>query len=169
MSTIHLSFDVQKPLEEVWEFGLQTERIPEWQFDIAGVDEVQGSIHSPGYAYTLIYRIAGRDLRSPVQVTRFEPPTLIETSGRTPIGGVFCSTSRMQAAAQGTRVDWQMEYQLPLGIIGRFLDWLIFRRAFRETVRKYNENFKAIAEGRPAPHAAVSVKPKGASNVPKQG
>ena len=161
MSTINLTFDVQKPISEVWQFGLDTSRIPEWQFDIAAVKGANGPIQGVGYAYTLVYRMWGKDFDSPVQVTRFEPPETMETSGRTPIGGFFRSTTHMRAIELGTRVEWQMNYQLPLGLVGRLLDFLIFRKAFENTVRKYNDNFKAVLEGRQPPHQTLSEKKTG--------
>lgn len=158
MSTIKLSFEVDKPLSEVWQFGVDSSRIPEWQFDISAVRGASEPIQGVGYSYILIYRIWGRAFDSPVHITRFEPPQLLETSGRTPIGGFFRSTTQMQPAGSGTHVDWQMEYQLPLGIFGKMLDFLLFRKAFERTVRKYNDNFKAVAEGRQPPHQTVSGK-----------
>ncbi len=155
MSTINLTFDVEKPLAEVWQFGLDASRIPQWQFDISAVKGTTGAIQGVGYAYTLVYHMWGRDFDSPVQVTRFEPPGTMETSGRTPIGGFFRSTTHMLPVGSGTRVEWQMNYQLPLGLIGRLLDVLIFRKAFEQTVRKYNDNFKALIEGRQPPHPTV--------------
>jgi hypothetical protein len=58
----------------------------------------------------------------------------------------------------GTHIDWQMEYHLPLGFIGKALDFLLFRKAFASTVQKYNENFKVVVEGRQPPHQTVSGK-----------
>jgi uncharacterized membrane protein len=157
---IKLSFDVSKPLSEVWEFGLDSNRIPDWQFDISSVKSANAAIQGVGDAYTLVYHMWRRDFDRPVQITRFEPPHIMETSGRTPIGGLFRSTTQMQATASGTHVDWQMDYQLPFGLIGKALDLLIFRKAFENTVRKYNDNFKALAEGRHAPHQTIRGKDK---------
>ncbi len=155
MSTIILEFDVDKPLSEVWQFGLDSKRIPEWQFDISEVKEVTGPITGAGYAYTLVYQMWGKHFDSPVRVTRFEPPNMIETSGKTPIGGFFRSTTQMQAVEPGTHVTWQMEYQLPLGVIGKLLDFLVFRKAFENTVKKYIDNYKAVLKGQPPPHPTI--------------
>ncbi len=158
MATIKLGFDVDKPLSEVWQFGLDSARIPEWQFDISAVKDVSGPVAGIGHAYTLVYRMWGRDFDSPVQVTRFEPPHSIETSGKTPIGGVFRSMTHMQGSGSRTLIEWQMDYQLPFGFIGKLLDFLVFRKAFENTVRKYNDNFKALVEGRRPPHPTISEK-----------
>ncbi len=155
MSIINLDFNVGKPLPEVWQFGLDSQRIPEWQFDISEVKEVAGPITGVGHAYTLVYQMWGKRFDSPVRVTRFEPPHTIETSGKTPIGGFFRSTTHMDEIGTGTHIEWQMEYQLPLGLIGKLLDFLIFRKAFESTVRKYNDNYKAILEGQPPPHQTI--------------
>lgn len=158
MSTIILEFDIDKPLSDVWHFGLDSKRIPEWQYDISSVKDITGPIEGVGHAYTLVYRMWGRDFDSPVQITRFEPPHTLETSGKTPIGGFFRSTTHMHEFESGTHVQWQMEYQLPFGLIGKLLDYLIFRKAFENTVRKYNNNFKAVVEGRQPLHKPVSQK-----------
>lgn len=158
MSIINREFNVDKPLSEVWQFGLDSKRIPKWQYDISAVKNTTDPIAGVGQAYTLVYRMWGRYFDSPVQITRFEPPQTIETSGKTPIGGFYRSTTHMQAVGAGTHVGWQMEYQLPLGFIGKILDFLIFRKAFENTVRKYNDNFKAVVEGKLPPHQTVRGK-----------
>jgi uncharacterized membrane protein len=160
MPIINLEFNVDKPLAEVWQFGLDSKRIPEWQYDISAVKNTTGPIAGVGQAYTLVYRMWGRDFDSPVQITRFEPAQTIETSGKIPIGGFFHSTTHMQAVGAGNYIEWQMEYQLPLGFIGKFLDFLIFQKAFENTVSKYNDNFKAVIEGKQPPHQTVSGKLK---------
>jgi uncharacterized membrane protein len=39
-----------------------------------------------------------------------------------------------------------MEYELPGWFIGKIMDAVLFHRAFERTVRKYNANFKTLAE-----------------------
>jgi len=155
VTQINLTFKVDASLQQVWEFGLLPARIPDWQFDILAVRDAPEQICAAGQSYTLVYRRFGRDLPSRVTVSRYEPPTTVQTEGKTPLGGYFRSTTCMQPDGGGTRVDWSMDYRLPGGPLGGLLDALIFRRAFEQTVRKYNENFKAVIEGRPAPHPPI--------------
>jgi uncharacterized membrane protein len=148
MGCIKLDFDVNAPVEQVWEFGLQAERIPEWQFDVVAVKGITGPIDHQGVKYTLVYKKAGRLLDSPVEVSRFEPENwTIETTGRTPLGGFFRSRTIMKSTGKtGTHVDWTMDYRLPGWFIGVLMDKLLFEKAFQRTVQKYNENFKMQAE-----------------------
>lgn len=145
---IELDFDVAAPVEHVWSFGLQVERIPEWQFDVVAVKGIDGSIDRKGTTYTLVYKKAGILLNSPVEVSRFEPENLtIETTGRTPLGGYFRSCTAMRRIGQQmTHVDWVMDYRLPGWVIGVLMDRLLFQWAFRRTVQQYNKNFKRLAE-----------------------
>jgi uncharacterized membrane protein len=145
---IKLDFTVAAPVEYVWSFGLQVERIPEWQFDVVAVKGVDGSLDREGTTYTLVYKKAGVLLNSPVEVSRYEPENLtIETTGQTPLGGYFRSCTTMRRIGQQmTHVDWVMDYRLPGWIIGVLMDRLLFQWAFRRTVQQYNKNFKRLAE-----------------------
>lgn len=148
MSKIELEFHVRAPVEAVWEFGLQAEKIPRWQYDVVEVKGIAGPIDRAGKTYTLVYKKAGRLLESPVEVSRFEPENrIIETTGLTPLGGYFRSKTAMEAAGAGaTHVKWEMDYRLPGWFMGVLLDKLLFKRAFKRTVEKYNENFKDAIE-----------------------
>jgi hypothetical protein len=50
-----------------------------------------------------------------------------------------------------------MYYRLPGGPLGTLMDRLLFRAAFARTVREYNENFAALAEGRSPPHRLAAM------------
>ncbi|HEY8500147.1 MAG TPA: SRPBCC family protein [Clostridia bacterium] len=148
MGFIKLYFTVAAPVEHVWSFGLQTEKIPEWQFDVVAVKGISGPINRKGTKYILVYKKAGILLSSPVEVSRFEPENLtVETTGKTPLGGYFKSCTKMRRInEQMTHVDWVMDYRLPGWILGALMDKLLFEWAFRKTVQKYNKNFKMLAE-----------------------
>lgn len=148
MGFIKLDFTVAAPVEHVWNFGLQAEKIPEWQFDVVAVKGISGSIDRKGTKYNLVYKKAGILLSSPVEVSRFEPEKLtIETTGQTPLGGYFKSCTTMRRInEQMTHVDWIMDYKFPGWVLGGLMDRLLFEWAFRKTVQKYNNNFKSLAE-----------------------
>ena len=148
MGYIKLDFYVNVAIKEVWLFGLQAEKIPLWQFDVVRVKGITGTIDRAGTKYTLVYKKAGRLLESPVQVSRFEPENYtIETTGITPMGGFFKSTTVMEKSSDTiTHIKWDMIYRLPGWFIGVLLDKLLFERAFKMTVEKYNFNFKNIIE-----------------------
>ena len=155
MGHIRLTFHVNAPLERVAALYRDVERVPDWQYDILEVKDVSGPLDRVDASYTLVYWRLGRRLPQRMEITRYEPLALMQQTANTPLGGRMTSTTRLEPAAGGTDVHWEMDYRLPGGPLGELLDRLLFRRAFARTVREYNENFAALAEGRTPPHEPV--------------
>ncbi|WP_062196161.1 SRPBCC family protein [Anaerolinea thermolimosa] len=151
---IRLNFHINAPIERVATLYQQIERIPEWQYDILEVKDVDGPLRL-GAAYTMVYWRMGRRLEQRMTVTRYEPPSVMQQTANTPLGGVMTSTTHLQPSEGGTDVRWQMEYRLPGGLLGSILDKLLFRAAFERTVTQYNANFKALAEGTELPYKPI--------------
>lgn len=85
----------------------------------------------------------------------------MQQTANTPLGGRMTSTTHLQPSADGgTDVSWQMEYRLPGGFLGSILDKLLFRAAFERTVKQYNENFRARAEGAKLPYEPIQGRVK---------
>lgn len=155
MGTIHLSFHINAPIERVATLYQQIERIPEWQYDILEVKDVDGPLRV-GASYTMVYWRMGRRLEQRMVVTQYDPPRVMQQTANTPLGGRMTSTTHLQSSSDGgTDVRWQMEYYLPGGFLGVVLDRLLFRAAFERTVKQYNENFKALAEGTEPPYKPI--------------
>lgn len=165
MGTISLNFHVNAPVERVAMLYQQLERIPEWQYDILEVKNVSGPPDHVGASYTLVYWRMGRPLEQRMVVTQYDPPRVMQQTANTPLGGRMTSTTRLQASDGGTDISWQMEYRLPGGFLGVLLDKVLFRVAFERTVKQYNENFKALAEGAVPPHEPV----RGRGSIVKEG
>lgn len=155
MGIIHLNFHINAPVERVATLYQQIERIPEWQYDILEVRDIDGPLNRVGASYTLVYWRMGRRLEQRMVVTQYDPPRVMQQTANTPLGGVMTSTTHLRPSNSGTDVSWQMEYRLPGGFLGNILDKLLFRVAFERTVKRYNENFKALAEGTELPYKPI--------------
>lgn len=155
MGTIHLNFHINAPIERVAMLYQQIERIPEWQYDILEVKDIDGPLGRVGASYTMVYWRMGRRLEQRMVVTQYDPPKVMQQTANTPLGGHMTSTTHLQPSDGGTDVSWQMEYCLPGGFLGVVLDKLLFRAAFERTVEQYNENFKALAEGTEPPYEPI--------------
>ncbi len=149
MGAIHMNFYVEAPLKQVWNFGLDPAHISEWQPNIVTVTDVSPAGRAParGTTYNLIYRcgIIFRR-RSPVEVIHVEPLKMVETLGHMPLGGVSISRTQMWSDGSGTSVQYRLDYRLPGGFLGRWLDRLIFQPSFKRYVRRMTENYKRCAE-----------------------
>ncbi len=146
MGQIKMHFFINAPLEQVWRFGLDQGRMPEWQPNIVRVKKsgLFKSLSKP--SYTLVYKLGFFEVESPIDIVDLLPYELVRTRGRTPIGGEFTACTKMKAVETGTIVDYHMDYQLPGGFLGRSLDRLIFNKGFENYVRRTNAAYKALAE-----------------------
>ncbi len=148
MGAIRTNFYVEAPLEQVWAFALDPERIPEWQPKIAAIKDVfpPGRAPARGTSYTLVYRFGIFRRRSPVEILHVEPLKMVETLGRIPLGGVSITRTQMWPDGPGTSVQYRLDYRLPGGFLGRWLDRLIFQPSFERDTRRANANYKRCAE-----------------------
>jgi Polyketide cyclase / dehydrase and lipid transport. len=70
----------------------------------------------------------------------------MEVAGTTPGGGKARYTVRNEAAGNGTDGTFEMEYELPGGLIGDLANKLFMERALERQMRHSNENLKALCE-----------------------
>lgn len=142
VNTIHIDASP----ERVFEYGLNAERLPEWNATFAEVKDISGPLDRVGASYTSVLKIAGRRLESRWEVTRFEKPTYFEMAGTAPGGGRATVITRNEPADGGTKSTVELDYELPGGFLGGFVNKLFVERAIERDVKHTSENFKAIVE-----------------------
>ena len=72
MINIEKSIVVNKPVEEVFAFVSDGSRAPGWQ---GGLEAVEGQGNAVGEQYTEVRKFMGREMRSVLEITAFEPPS----------------------------------------------------------------------------------------------
>jgi ligand-binding SRPBCC domain-containing protein len=81
-----------------------------------------------------------------IEITRMEPPHCFEDKM---LKGAFKSMKHIhsfETAGEGTRMTDHFEYVVPLGILGRFVDWLFLKQYMTKFLEKRNAVLKAFAE-----------------------
>ncbi len=147
MGAIHINYYIEAPVERVWAIGLDLERIPEWQPNVTRVKNVQPpGPPARGTSYTLVRRYGFFRSNSPVEIIHVEPLKVVDTVGRTPLGGVFISRTQMWPDGDGTSVQYRMDYRLPGGFLGRWLERLVLQASFERHARQRSANYKRCAE-----------------------
>jgi uncharacterized protein YndB with AHSA1/START domain len=123
------SIFVERPIEEVFGYLTDLERVPEWQTNVLFL-QLQGSGGlRPGAQLVELRKFLGRKVESVVLVTEYEPPhryTIRVQSGPIPfeISNVFSESGG------GTRIDATVE-----GEPGRFfglVEWRVVKAVERE-------------------------------------
>jgi coenzyme Q-binding protein COQ10 len=146
MGHVRMTAHVDVAPEQVFEFGANAERTPEYHTSIIEVKDVSGPLDTVGAGYTAAMKIAGRVYEGRWEVTRVEKPRVVELKGILPGGGTATLIQRFAAAAGGTDCTVDMEYELPGGIIGGLANKLFVEGAIERDVRHSMENFKALLE-----------------------
>jgi uncharacterized protein YndB with AHSA1/START domain len=100
-----------------------------------------------GQTFHWIIRIAGRDLETDWVVAEFEPPRLVTYEVTAPREGRLLMKQRvLDAGDGGSRVELEVEYDLPGGFIGEVLDRLLAERRNEEAVERSLHNLKDLVE-----------------------
>jgi len=146
MGHIRDTFHIDAPLDVCWDIGTDASRQPEWSEGVLEVKDVTGRLDHVGAGYTRVFRVAGRHLEARFEVVRVEPLHFMEVTGTTPGGGRARYTVRNEAAGTGTDGTFEMEYELPGGLIGGLANKLFMERALERQMRHSNENLKALCE-----------------------
>ena len=146
MGHVRMTAHVDVAPEQVFAFGVDAERTPEYHTSIVEVKDVSGLLDTVGAGYTAVMKIAGRKLDARWEVARVEKPRLLELKGATPGGGTAAFTMQYAQVADGTEITVDCEYELPGGFVGGVADKLFAERAVEREFKHSMENFKAIVE-----------------------
>lgn len=152
MGDVKYTYRIDAPPERVFDFGLITERFPEWNASLNEVKDISGPLDRVGATYTALMRVGGRPLETRWEVVRFERPSYFELKGTTP-GGSARQISRLEPIGAGTEVFFELHYELPGGFLGQFADKLFVERAIERDVKHSADNYKAIVEAEVLVHA----------------
>lgn len=122
------SIVVERPIEEVFAYLTDLERVPEWQTNVLFLQLQSGSLR-PGAQLVELRKFLGRKIESVVEVTEYDPPhryTIKTQSGPIP----FEISNVLSESGGGTRIDAAVE-----GEPGRFfglIEWRVVKAVERE-------------------------------------
>ena len=136
MPSVRVTELVDAPPERVWAAHLDGERIPEWFPGVRSAKRISGPLDRVGTTYVLRFNPF---VRSRVTVTEVEAPVMhTRTWDARPFGTHGRATVLLRSEDGGTRVDLDVNFELPLGPLGRLLERLSFvrHRAARDVRRE---------------------------------
>jgi carbon monoxide dehydrogenase subunit G len=122
------SIVVERPIEEVFAYLTDLDRVPDWQSNVLFLQLQSGSMRT-GAKLVELRKFLGRKVESVVEVSAYEPPyryTITVQSGPIP----FAISNVLSDTAEGTRIDAVVE-----GEPGRFfglVEWRVVKAVERE-------------------------------------
>jgi len=153
MGHVREKLHISAPIEVCWDLGSDANRILEWQVGVLEVKGITGRLDRVGASYSPVLSIAGRKIDSRWEVTKVDKPRLVELTGTAPGGGKAKSSTWLEPSGDGTDLTFEIDYDLPGGVVSDIADKLFMERAVERQIRHSNENFKALCEAKVPAHA----------------
>ena len=144
MVRFELSVEIAKPLDEVWEYLIDPENVPEWQASALSSHQISDGKMRVGTHLQDERRVLGRRARSEVEVTEFEPQRLFTLHG---ISGPVRFTVRHRLEERDGHTRVQVEAEADPSGIGRLMRPVVEHAASHE-IRKDFERLKEKLEAR---------------------
>lgn len=115
---IEREVSIRRPPEAVFALLTDLDRLPEWATIVVETREVSHRPLQEGCTFRQTVRVAGRQIDSDWHVVRFEPPREVAYEATGPLGARLAMTQRVQSEGGGSRVELEVDYELPGGLIG---------------------------------------------------
>lgn len=140
---------VSCPPERVYGVLADVERLPEFSDMTVAVHNGPGRPVQVGDRFEQVVKLLGRDLESEWHVRALQPPTLLRFEGSAPPGVRATLVERLNPEGDGTRVELDIDYTLPLGILGRVVDAVYLRRKNEQQADEILAKLKSLCEAGP--------------------
>jgi uncharacterized protein YndB with AHSA1/START domain len=135
--------------EEVWDTIMDPSKLESW---VTTHDSYEGAASGPlseGDAFTQKLRLAGKSFKVDWTVVEADRPEVARWQGDGPAGSSAKVTYKLTAEDGGTRFDYENEFALPGGIVGKAAGGLLSAAPGSREARKSLERVRALLEGRP--------------------
>jgi uncharacterized protein YndB with AHSA1/START domain len=142
MTTIHNSININAPVEKVFTYLADPMNIQEWMVGMTEVMDVTGS--GVGQHYHWKYKMAGVPLHGETTVTEQVPNEREVTKSKGGITSTFTFTFAPHEG--GTKLDMDVDYTIPVPVLGKLAEKLVLKRNQRE-MELNNQNIKERLEG----------------------
>jgi len=142
------SIEIKVPPEKVWEM-LALDRLPEWEEDTqknAKSVEYTSEVHTPKDKYrvgaTAHMTLNKGDLDLEITESLENEKMAYRLEGT--YDGLI--TYSLEPVEKGTKLTYAADYEMPWGILGKFLDKLFIHRMEEKKLERSLENLKSILE-----------------------
>lgn len=150
MSRIERRIEIERSPEEVFDVLTDLEALPRWATIVVETRAAPDRPLEAGATFEQTVRIAGVNLESSWRVVRLERPREVAYEAEGPAGGWLRMTQRLIPFEGVSRVELEVDYELPGGAFGEAVDRTFVERWNHRQAQQSLENLKDLLEGREA-------------------
>jgi len=141
MPKINNSINISAPVEKVFAYVTDPMSLPEWFVGVSEVTDVSGS--GVGQHYRWKYTMIGIPFHGETNITEYVPN---QRSVSKQEGGITSTMTWTFAPHEGgTKLDMDIDYTIPVPVLGKLAEKVVFKRNQREA-RMSMENIKGTME-----------------------
>ena len=149
MGRIEKSIEIKTPPEKVWEM-LALDRWPEWMVEEWKNPEYTSEVHTPKDKYKVgaSAHIFDRNTKYDFEITESLENEKITFRTKVAGGGKVTMnvTFILEPDEEATRLTYAIDYEMPWGIFGKFLEKAFAKRMGEGQLEKSLEKLKSILE-----------------------
>lgn len=123
MTVLIERLDIERPIEDVFAFVGDFANSEHWDPGVASARRLTDDPIQVGTRYELVVRFNGKEMPMTYEVTRWDPPNLVELEGRGARTTALDEIRFTATQSGGTRIDYRADIRLrgPLRILEPFM------------------------------------------------
>jgi len=146
MTSLTRATHIACPPDRVYSILAVAERLPEFSDMTVDVRNGPGRPLQVGDTFEQVVRVLGTELESDWRCVELQPASLLRFEGTATAGARATLTERLSPEGDGTRVELEVDYELPLGILGKAVDAVFLHGKNEEQAEQILERLKALCE-----------------------
>ncbi|MDP8929833.1 MAG: SRPBCC family protein [Actinomycetota bacterium] len=146
MARIQHSVEIERPPQEVFEVLTDLDRLPLWATMVVENHDLPDAPLRSGDSFRQTVRVAGVNLDTEWTVLEIEPPRQVRYEARAAGGGRLHMVQRVTEAGAGSRLEVDVDYDLPGGFLGEALDRVYVERRNQREAEHTLQNLKDLLE-----------------------
>jgi uncharacterized membrane protein len=147
VTKIERSIEIDVRGERVFGVLVDLDRLPVWSTITVETHRTPGQPIERGDTFEQTLRILGRNLESRWRVVDLDPPRSVAYEAEVPGGGLLRMVQRVHDSGGRSRVDFELDYELPGGIVGEWVDGAFAQRRNERELEHSVHNLKELLEG----------------------
>jgi uncharacterized membrane protein len=150
MALIQRAIDVEAGRDRVFALLTDLDRLPEWATIVVETRDVSELPLRPGCRFRQTLRVVGRELESEWRVTELEAERRISYEATAPGGGSMTMRQTVTPRDGGSRVQLEIDYELPGGLLGELVDRAFVEEQNEREADRSLANLKELLDGQAA-------------------